>query len=204
LLKTLGTPGKAGDDENHLNKPTDMAITPSGDVFVSDGYGNDRIVHFNKNGEFVKAWGKTGTAPGEFNLPHAIVVDSKGILYVADRSNGRVQVFDQSGKFLSQWQNLIVPWGICITEKDELWICGSSPMNKYKSKYWELPPKDQVVMKFNTKGNPLLVWSLPKGLGQTGLPGEVNWLHSVAIDSKSNFYLGDIRGQRAQKFVKKP
>lgn len=202
LLKTLGTPGRAGRDENHLNKPTDMAITQGGDVFVSDGYGNDRIVHFDKNGKFVKEWGRTGTGPGEFNLPHAIVVDSKGILYVADRSNGRVQVFDQSGKFLSQWQNLIVPWGIFITAKDELWICGSSPMEKYMSKYWELPPKDQIVMKFDRKGNPLSVWTLPMGLGKTAQPGEVNWLHSVAIDSKNNFYLGDIRGQRAQKFIK--
>ena len=73
-LLTLGTPGKEGCDETHLNKPTDMAITPSGDVFISDGYGNNRIVHYNKEGKFVKAWGEIGLKPGQFSVPHAIAV----------------------------------------------------------------------------------------------------------------------------------
>jgi len=102
LLKTLGTRGEPGNDQTHLNKPTDMAVTPGGEVFVSDGYGNNRIVHFDRNGKFVKAWGKLGTGPGEFSLPHAVALDSKGRLYVADRNNARVQVFDQSGKFRDQ------------------------------------------------------------------------------------------------------
>ena len=130
LLKTLGTPGEPGEDETHFNRPTDMAVTPDGQVFVSDGYGNNRIVHFDRNGKFVKAWGKMGTGPGEFSLPHAIVVDSQGRLYVADRSNARIQVFDQSGKFLEQWRNLLVPWGLCITKDDEIWACGSSPQGR--------------------------------------------------------------------------
>jgi len=111
LLKTLGTRGEPGCDETHFNRPTDVAITPDGEVFVSDGYGNSRVVHFDSRGKFVKAWGKLGTGPGEFSLVHAVALDSKGRVYVADRNNARVQVFDPDGKFLAQWQNLLVPWG---------------------------------------------------------------------------------------------
>jgi len=202
LLKTLGTKGKAGDDPTHLNKPTDMAITPNGDVFVSDGYGNRRVAHFDRNGRFVKAWGKQGTGPGEFDFPHSIVVDSKGLLYVADRSNVRVQVFDQDGKFLDQWRNLLVPWGLWVTKDDEIWACGSSPMARPEMGYLGCPPKDQVFMKFNTAGKLLELWTVPKGEDGKEQVGEVNWLHAIAVDSHGDIYVGDIRGARAQKFVR--
>jgi len=202
LLKTLGTRGKAGCDERHMNKPTDMAITPTGEVFVSDGYGNNRVVHFDRDGKFVKAWGKRGTGPGQFDLPHAIAIDSKGTLYVADRSNGRVQVFDQTGKFLAQWQDVLVPWGLWLSAEDEIWVCGSSPMPPPKKGMRGVPPKDQVVMKFTPSGKLLARWTLPKGRDGKEQPGEVNWLHAVALDSKGNLYVGDIRGRRAQKFVR--
>ncbi|NQU23978.1 MAG: 6-bladed beta-propeller [Candidatus Nealsonbacteria bacterium] len=203
LLMTLGTPGESGDDARHFNKPTDMAITPAGDIFVSDGYGNSRVVHFDRNGKFVKAWGKPGTGPGEFNLVHSIVVDSQGTLYVADRSNARIQVFDQNGKFLAQWRNLLVPWGLCVTKDDEIWACGSSAM------IWPddggllgCPPKDQVFMKFDRTGRLLQLWTIPKGENGEEKPGEVNWLHAIALDSKGNIYAGDIQGKKAQKFVR--
>ena len=203
LMMTLGTAGESGDDRRHFNKPTDMAITPAGDVFVSDGYGNSRVVHFDRHGKFVKAWGKPGTGPGEFNLVHSIVVDSQGTLYVADRSNARIQVFDQSGKFLAQWRNLLVPWGLCVSGDDEIWACGSSPM------IWPAgggllgcPPKDQVFMKFDRTGRLLQLWTVPKGKDGRQQPGEVNWLHAIALDSQRNIYAGDIQGRNAQKFVR--
>src|SRR5262249_37260005 len=127
LLLTLGTPGTAGRDSTHLNRPTDMVVTPAGDVFVADGYGNARVVHFDKSGKFVKAWGELGHKPGQFSIPHAIALDSKGRLYVADRNNVRVQIFDQSGKLLDEWRDVVVPWGFCVTKDDEIWVCGSSP-----------------------------------------------------------------------------
>jgi len=197
LLKTLGTPGEPGDDETHLNKPTDMAILPSGEVFVSDGYGNRRIVHFDKSGKFVKQWGKAGDGPGRFALPHAIAADSKGNLYVADRENARVQVFDTDGKLLSIWNNVITPWGIFVTAKDEIWICGSSVTGKIT------PPPDQVLIRFDATGKPQQTLTIPKGEDGKEKPGEVNWLHAVAIDSKGNIYTSDIRGKRAQKYVPK-
>jgi hypothetical protein len=203
LLKTLGTRARAGKDETHLNMPTDMAITPGGDVFVSDGYGNARIVHFDKDGKFVKAWGKLGSKPGEFSIPHAIVVDSKGRLYVADRNNVRVQVFDQEGKLLDVWSDVVTPWGFWITKNDDIWVCGSSPMPwRSEDEALGCPPKDQVFMRFDTAGRMRQLWTIPKAEDGKEKPGELNWVHGMALDSKGNIYAGDIIGQRAQKFVR--
>ncbi len=204
LLKTLGTPNEPGCDKTHLNKPTDMAVSPAGDVFVTDGYGNNRVVHFDKDGKFVKEWGTMGTGPGEFSLPHGIVLDSKGRLYVADRNNCRVQVFDQSGKFVTQWRNLLVPWGFWITDKDDIWICGSSPMPWRKEDgALGCPPKDQVFMRFNTSGRLQQLWTIPKGEDGKEKPGELNWVHALALDAQGNVYASDIKGQRVQKFVRR-
>jgi hypothetical protein len=203
LLKTLGTRGAAGEDASHFNKPTDVVVAPSGDVFVADGYGNNRIVHFDRNGKFVKAWGKLGVGPGEFSLPHAIVRDSKGRLYVADRNNVRIQVFDENGTFLDQWKNILVPWGLFVDGNDEIWACGSSPMPWVgDQKFLGCPPKDQVVMRFNTSGKLLSLWTIPKGEDGKEQPGEVNWLHGLAVDSQGNLFLGDIKGKRLMKFTK--
>jgi hypothetical protein len=203
LLLTIGTKGEAGRDKTHLNQPTDIAITPKGDVFVSDGYGNARVVHFDRTGKFVNEWGELGSKPGQFSIPHAICVDSKGRLYVADRNNVRVQVFDQTGKLLDVWNNVITPWGFCVTAKDEIWVCGSSPMRwRKEDSALGCPPKDQVFMKFNGDGKLLQLWTVPKGADGLERPGELNWVHCIAEDSKGNLYAGDIKGKKAQKFVR--
>lgn len=203
-LMTLGTPGEPGEDDRHFNRPTDMAITPAGDIFVTDGYGNSRVVHFDAEGRFVKTWGKLGTAPGEFDTPHGIVVDSKGRLYVADRSNARVQIFDQSGRFLAEWRNLMVPWGIWVTETDDIYVCGSSPMRWGSGGRLGAPPKDQLLMKLNTEGRVLEHWTFPLGtIGESDPePGSLNWVHAVAVDSRGDVYLCDIQGQRVQRMVR--
>jgi DNA-binding beta-propeller fold protein YncE len=204
LLLTLGTEDHRGCDATHLDMPTDMAVTPSGDVFVADGYGNARIVHFDSKGKFVKAWGKIGSGPGEFSIPHSIVADSRGRLYVADRNNVRIQVFDQQGRLLDTWANLVVPWGLCMTRDDQLWVCGSSPMQwRKEDTALGCPPRDQVFMRFNTQGKLLQLWTVPKGKDGLEQPGELNWVHAIAVDSKGNLYAGDIKGKRAQKFVRK-
>ncbi|MBM3748264.1 MAG: 6-bladed beta-propeller [Acidobacteria bacterium] len=121
-LLTLGVKGQAGADQKTFNRPTDVAFTPAGDFFVSDGYGNSRVVKFSRDGNCLLEWGRRGSGPGEFNLPHAMAVDSKSRLYVSDRENNRIQVFDFSGKFLHQWTRLGATQGVFITPKDELWI----------------------------------------------------------------------------------
>jgi hypothetical protein len=202
LLMSLGTRGKAGRDRRHFNMPTDVAFTPDGDIYVSDGYGNARVVYFTKDGKYQGEWGELGSRPGQFSIAHAIAADSKGRIYVADRNNVRVQVFDRKGKLLSVWNDLIVPWGFCMTKDDHIWVCGSSPMQwRKEDSALGCPPKDQVFMKFTPGGKLVQLFTLPKGLDGLERPGEVNWVHAVAVDSRGNLYLGDIIGRRAQKFV---
>lgn len=209
VKQTLGTPDAPGCDETHLNQPTDVAIAPDGHTFVADGYGNQRVVHFDPQGKFVAAWGrsdnKSSSLPGEFHTPHAIVIDSRGRLYVADRSNARIQVFDRDGKLLDEWRDLIVPWGLWITPNDEIWACGSTPMPRnLVDLAYGIPPKDQIALKFDGDGRIRQVWGIPKGEEGREQPGDTIWVHCLAIDSQGNLYLGDIRGQRAQKLVPKP
>jgi DNA-binding beta-propeller fold protein YncE len=122
LLMTLGAAGVSGADEKTFNRPTDIAFAPSGDFYVTDGYGNSRVVKFSRDGKFLKSWGRKGTGPGEFNTPHSVQVDSKGTVYVSDRENNRIQIFDSAGGFLRQWNHLGATQGICITPDDQMWI----------------------------------------------------------------------------------
>lgn len=201
LLLTLGEAGQSGCDEGHFNGPTDMAFLPNGDVFISDGYGNRRVAHFDRQGRFVNAWGEEGTRPGQFALPHGIAIDSKGRVYVADRNNARIQVFDTAGKLLAVWDDLMMPWGFAATNKDEIWVCGSSRVKHPSGDGWMItPPPDQLLMKLSPTGKVLLRVPLELTATPPGKLGEVDWLHTVAIDSKGNLYLGDIQGKRAQKF----
>ena len=204
LLLTIGEPGRVGTDEAHFDKPTDIAVLPTGDIFVSDGYGNRRVVHFDKTGKYVNQWGRAGNKPGEFALPHSIVADSRGRLYVADRENARIQVFDTKGKLLDVWSDIITPWGLCVTENDEIWVCGSSPVRKEVAdeavEWLVTPAPDELVMKLSPKGKVLRRVPLQKTAVAPGKPGELDWVHAIAVDSQGNLYLGDIQGRRAQKF----
>src|SRR5262249_23653610 len=114
LLLTLGKKGEPGADRDHFDRPTDVAVAPEGDFYVSDGYGNSRVVYFSKEGKYLGQQGKKGKGPGEFNLPHAICLDGKGRIYVGDRENGRIQVFDTSGKVLDQWTAGGAPYGLFL------------------------------------------------------------------------------------------
>jgi DNA-binding beta-propeller fold protein YncE len=128
VLLTLGKAGVAGDAPDTFNKPSDVLIAPNGHIFVADGHGpgsNARIMKFSADGKFIKAWGKEGSGPGEFNLPHSLAMDSKGRLFVADRGNNRVQIFDQEGKFLDEWRQFGRPSGVYIDKKDILYVADS-------------------------------------------------------------------------------
>jgi len=122
LLLTLGQKKQAGTDSQTFNRPTDIAFTPAGDFYVSDGYGNSRVVKFSREGKYLLTWGQRGTGPGEFNTPHALAVDSSGLVYVSDRENDRIQVFEADGKFVRQWTHLGATQGLCLTPNDDLWI----------------------------------------------------------------------------------
>ncbi|HYL39367.1 MAG TPA: peptidyl-alpha-hydroxyglycine alpha-amidating lyase family protein [Bryobacteraceae bacterium] len=132
VLLTLGKKGVAGPAEDEFDAPTDVAIAPNGDIFVADGHsgggtatGNARIVKFDKNGKFIKTWGKKGMGPGEFDVPHTLAVDSRGRLFVGDRQNNRIQIFDQNGKFIAVWYQFSRPSGIHIDKNDLLYVADS-------------------------------------------------------------------------------
>ena len=124
VLLELGEKGVAGDDSGHFNLPTDVAFAPNGDVYVSDGYGGARVVKFSKDGEYLLAWGKRGTGPGEFGLPHNLVVDARGRVYVTDRDNRRIQVFDSEGEFLGQWEEVGGVSTLFLTSDQKIWAGG--------------------------------------------------------------------------------
>ena len=125
VLLTLGEAGVAGSDSAHFDGPTDVVVAPNGDVFVSDGHeaaSNNRILKFTRDGKFVKQWGGTGSAPGQFLVPHALALDSRGRLFVADRDNNRIQIFDQDGKLLDEWTQFGRPSGLYIAKDDTLYV----------------------------------------------------------------------------------
>ena len=122
LLMTLGTKGVRGEGPDTFGGPCDVAVAANGDIFVADGHQNSRVVKFDKDGKFIKAWGKRGDQPGEFNLPHTIVIDSRGRVLVGDRSNNRIQIFDQDGNFIDQWTQFGTPSGMYVTPDDTLYV----------------------------------------------------------------------------------
>jgi sugar lactone lactonase YvrE len=124
VLTTLGKAGVVGDGPDAFNQPSDVYVAPNGDIFVADGHGgmsNARIVKFSKAGTFIRAWGKKGSGPGEFDGPHSLAMDSRGRLFVADRGNSRIQIFDQDGKFLEEWKQFGRPSGLYIDKNDTLY-----------------------------------------------------------------------------------
>ena len=127
LLMALGKAGVTGAGPDTFNQPTDVVVAPNGDIFVTDGHGagNNRVVKFSADGTFLMDWGEPGSAPGEFNAPHTISIDSQGRLFVGDRSNNRIQIFDQEGRFLDEWRQFGRPSGIYITDDDTIYVTDS-------------------------------------------------------------------------------
>jgi sugar lactone lactonase YvrE len=126
VLMALGAPGGGTGSEGFM-QPNDVITAPNGDIWVAEGHGgkSDRLVKFDRTGKFIAEFGRKGTGPGEFDQPHALAFDSKGRLFVADRSNNRIQIFDQSGKFLEQWTQFSRPSGLFIDSKDVLYAADS-------------------------------------------------------------------------------
>ena len=128
VLMTLGKAGVSGSGPDLFDQPTDVVVAPNGDIFVTDSHRNgtnNRVVHFTSAGRFVKEWGRKGTDRGELSEPHTIAMDSRGRLFVGDRENNRIQVFDQSGRLLASWMQFGRPSGIYITRDDTMYVADS-------------------------------------------------------------------------------
>jgi DNA-binding beta-propeller fold protein YncE len=202
-LMLLGTPGIPGDDDEHFNEPTDIAMTSNGHLYVADGYRNGRVVQFDTDGNFVRSWGTLGVEVGQLSLPHSIVSDSQDRLYVAERANGRIQVFDPQGNSLDIWQNLVVPWGMMIDRSDEIWVCGSSPTAwRQGDVALGTPPADQLLIKFDPTGRALQQWRVAKGQDGQEASGELNSVHCIAEDSQGALYCGDCKANRIIKLTR--
>jgi DNA-binding beta-propeller fold protein YncE len=180
LLLSLGRKGEPGNGPDQFARPTDVAVTPNGDFYVSDGYDNTRVLKFSKDGKLLKQWGTKGTGDGQFNLPHAVCLDAKGRVYVGDRENRRVQVFDAEGTFLAKWTEAGAPFGLFLTG-DRLFVADG-----YANWVTVLDLEGKRVGRFGEKGT---------GPGQLGLP------HMLCIDSQGSAYVCEINGKRIQKFT---
>jgi DNA-binding beta-propeller fold protein YncE len=193
FLMQLGTTEVKGTDATHLNLPSGIAILRSGNIVVTDGYGNNRVVLFSKDGKFIKQVGKgsggpddKGTGNGEWVLPHKLAVDAEENLYIIDRENKRIQVFDKNLNYIRQFANDgWYPWDIGISRK------GTDGLAFIADHAGER------VHKISTKDGKILATWGKQGLG----PGEFDWVHGVVVDSKGAVYAADTYGQRLQKFV---
>jgi DNA-binding beta-propeller fold protein YncE len=197
VLMTLGTPGTPGAGPKSFNAPSDVVLADNGDIFVADGHGldgNNRVVKFSKHGEFIKAWGKTGYAPGEFRTLHAIAIDSRGRVFVGDRANNRIQIFDQDGKFLALWTQFGRPSGISFDSKDQIYVADSESDDE-QNPGWEMGIRI---------GDARTGWISAFILYQWGDPREVagNGAEFVAVDRDGNLYGGEPRPRRLQKYVR--
>jgi peptidylamidoglycolate lyase len=184
LLMTLGKKGVAGDNNSQdaFNGPADVVVAANGDAFVADGEStNTRVVKLSRNGKFIKAWGTKGTGPGEFQVPHNIVIDSQGRLYVADRTNKRVQVFDQDGKFLSQMTQVGAPYGMAMGTDDVLYVVDGAGA--------ETDGKLTIVDTRNSK-----ILGTIQGLNNP---------HWVALGPSGAILVAEVRGHRVKRFLKK-
>ncbi|MBI3683015.1 MAG: hypothetical protein HY235_21800, partial [Acidobacteria bacterium] len=127
LLMVITNAGnRPGDNDSPyaFNRPTSVAFHPNGDTYVSDGYVNQRVVRYNKEGIYVRHWGKKGTGDSEFDTTHDVTIDRRGRVYVADRTNQRVQIFDADGRFLGKWTDIGAPWGLYyVAREDAIYMC---------------------------------------------------------------------------------
>jgi DNA-binding beta-propeller fold protein YncE len=197
VLLTLGKAGVAGSGPDEFNQPSDVVVAPNGDIFVADGHDtgtNMRVVKFNKDGTFIKSWGKPGSAPGEFNVPHALAFDSKGRLFVADRANNRLQIFDQDGNFIDALTQFSRLSGIYIDRNDVLYGSDSES---------------------NTKRHPgwkrgIRVGSLKDGVVAAFIPDPVedadtsstSGAEGVVADAQGNIFGAEVGPKMVKKYVK--
>ena len=189
LVQTIGTPGVAGASGTHFNRPTFMAWLPDGSFFVADGYNGTRVAKFNEHGEFMVQWGMKGeagkeTRPSYMNNVHGVAVDPETHrVYVNDRANHRIQVFDQNGGYISEWKIAVSPSSL------HLLYIGQDHM------LWTFDRNTQQMLKYDLEGRLQYAW------GTVGdFPGTLWGVHGISVDQEGNLYVAEVDAGRAQKF----
>jgi DNA-binding beta-propeller fold protein YncE len=195
VLRTLGKPGVAGSGSDTFNSPSAVLVAPNGDIFVADGHGdypvphtNDRMVKFSPDGKFIAAWGHHGSDPGDFDVPHGLAMDSAGRIFVADRANNRIQIFDQDGKLLDIWKQFGRPSGIYI--RDDILYVGDSQSDEKTN-----PPFQQGIRIGSVKDGKVTAF-IPRVDPKISMP------EGVAADRDGNVFGGFATGMDFKKFAK--
>ena len=183
VLMVIGRSPGNNDSKDSFNEPTGIAFASNGDLFISDGYVNSRVIKFNRDGDYLLHWGSKGEGDGQFNLVHDVTIDSAGKVYVADRTNARVQIFDANGKFLGKWTGIGNPWGLAYVAKENaIYMCDGF---------------NNRVIKLGLDG------TVQGVLGSQGrIPGKFDFVHNIAVDSEGSIYVVEIKNWRVQKFAK--
>lgn len=183
LLLTLGKIDDPGLGHDQFNKPTDVNFGPQGELYVTDGYGNSRIMKFDAQGEFVTTWGEPGSGPGQFNAPHAVVIDGDGRVVIADRDNERIQIFTPEGELLETWAGY-KPFGLAM-DADGILFVADGQANK--------------ILQLNDAGDVVCSWGGEKGTAA----GQFSTPHMLEADRQGNLYAAEVAGKRVQKLVRK-
>jgi hypothetical protein len=191
LLQTIGTPDEHGEDDKHFHRPTFLTWLPDSTMFVADGYNGTRVVKFDKNGKFLMAWGEKSIEPNEkrpgyFNVVHGIASDPvTRRIYVVDRGNMRMQVFDENGKFIDQW-----PFLNGIRSSVNFVYIGADRA------VWIFDDPTSKIVKYDLAGNYLYSWG---ALGD--FPGGLFNIHGASVDQEGNLYVAEVANGRVQKFT---
>jgi DNA-binding beta-propeller fold protein YncE len=202
VLLTLGKPGVAGTEPGLLDEPNDVVVAANGDIFVGDGHSgqnlkappgtNARIVKFDRTGKFIKSWGKLGSAPGEFRTPHALVIDQRNRLIVADRGNVRLQLFDLEGKFLEEWKQFSRVSGMYI--RDDVLYAIDSESSAANHPGW------RKGLRIGSARDGKVMFFIPPHMTDTaeGAMGE-----GVAVDANGDVYGAEVTVRGLTKFIKR-
>jgi len=186
-----------------FNQPNDVAIAPNGDIFVAEGHtpmmGSAQILKFNKDGKFLMKWGKHGSGPGEFEVPHALAFDSRGRLFVGDRANNRIQIFDQDGKFLDQWKQFSRPSGMYIDKNDILYVTDSESTDKEGYGY---NPGWKRGIRIGSAKDGMVTAFIPDPLVPTGALPATSAAEGIAVDADGVIYGAEVGSKSLKRYVK--
>jgi sugar lactone lactonase YvrE len=204
VLMTLGKAGVAGNPPDALTEPNDVVTAPNGDIYVAEGHSGQnnnappgtvaRISKFTRDGKFIKSWGKLGSGPGEFRTPHGLAFDSRGRLFVADRGNVRVQIFDQDGTFIADWKQFSRPSGIFIDKNDMLYSADSESSEASHPGGWK-----RGMRVGSAKDGKVLYFIPDPEMNPTGTSAA----EGVAVDAQGNVYGAEVGPKAVKKYVKK-
>jgi sugar lactone lactonase YvrE len=198
-MMTLGKPG-GGRDTEYFYQPNAVYVAPNGSLFVSEGHASAegstaRVLKFDQNGRFIKSWGKLGKGPGELDQPHALAMDSKGRLFVGDRGNNRIQVFDQDGTYLLEWSQFSRPSGIAIDRNDDIYVTDSESGSVSPAHGdWKRG------IRIGSAKDGSIRWFIPDPAEK---PPSTSAAEGIAVDRQGNLYGAEVGPRALKKYVKK-